>query len=138
MCNQNYRTFFAPGAAAAEARRAARDACCGSARLAIKQRASAAPTAGKGVREAELVDGRWLQISERRTAEGGLVVTAADITALKPQEEARRLNEDAAARARSTTWSAARSSSPNWPASTRPRRSAPRAPTRPRASSWPI
>ena len=53
-----------------------------------------APGDQKGVREVELVDGRWVQISERRTAEGGLVVTAADITAVKAQEEARRLNED--------------------------------------------
>jgi two-component system cell cycle sensor histidine kinase PleC len=48
-----------------------------------------------GVREAELKDGRWIQISERRTAEGGLVMTAADITAIKRQEEARRKNEEA-------------------------------------------
>jgi len=46
------------------------------------------------VREAEMQDGRWLQISERRTAEGGLVMTAADITAIKLQDEARRLNEE--------------------------------------------
>jgi two-component system cell cycle sensor histidine kinase PleC len=38
-------------------------------------------------------DGRWLQISERRTADGGVVMTAADITAIKRQDEARRLNE---------------------------------------------
>jgi two-component system cell cycle sensor histidine kinase PleC len=46
-----------------------------------------------------LVVGRWVQISERQTAEGGLVVTAADITALKTQEEARRLNEEKLRRA---------------------------------------
>jgi two-component system, cell cycle sensor histidine kinase PleC len=50
---------------------------------------------GEGVREAELKDGRWIQISERRTAEGGLVMTAADITAIKLQEEGRRRNEEA-------------------------------------------
>jgi two-component system cell cycle sensor histidine kinase PleC len=48
-----------------------------------------------GVHEAELIDGRWVQVSVRRTAEGGAVVTAADITAVKAQEEARRLNEEA-------------------------------------------
>jgi two-component system cell cycle sensor histidine kinase PleC len=53
-----------------------------------------APGDVTGVREAELADGRWVQISERRTAEGGAVVTAADITAVKAQEEARRLNEE--------------------------------------------
>ena len=40
-----------------------------------------------------------MQVSERTTAEGGLVVTAADITALKAQEEARRVNEEELRRA---------------------------------------
>lgn len=92
MCNRNYRNVFSldprllkPGAARAEINRRAA--------LAIKQD-HAAPDAAKGVREAELMDGRWIQISERRTAEGGLVMTAADITAIKNQDEARRLNEE--------------------------------------------
>ena len=46
-----------------------------------------------GLREIEAQDGRWLQISERRTAEGGMVMTAADITVIKHEDEARRLNE---------------------------------------------
>ncbi len=92
MCNRNYRAFFRlepqvlkPGVV--------REELESHARLAIRQEF---PALGgrKGVREAELVDGRWVQISERTTAEGGLVVTAADITALKAQEEARRVNED--------------------------------------------
>jgi len=53
----------------------------------------------RGVREAEMIDGRWLQVSERRTAEGGLVMTAVDITAIKKQEDARRQNEEALQRA---------------------------------------
>lgn len=92
MCNRNYRSVFSlepkllkPGAARAEVNRFAA--------LAIKQDYPA-PDGAKGVREAELMDGRWIQISERRTAEGGLVMTAADITAIKNQEEARRLNEE--------------------------------------------
>jgi two-component system cell cycle sensor histidine kinase PleC len=92
MCNKNYRSFFRlepqvlkPGAA--------REDLEAHARLAVRQEF---PALGgrKGVREAELVDGRWVQISERTTAEGGLVVTAADITALKAQEEASRVNEE--------------------------------------------
>lgn len=47
-----------------------------------------------GVREFELHDGRWLQISERRTADGGSVMTAADITAIKRQEATRARNEE--------------------------------------------
>lgn len=92
MCNRNYRNVFSldpkllkPGAARAEINRYAARA--------IKQD-HAAPDGAKGVREAELQDGRWIQISERRTAEGGLVMTAADITAIKNQEESRRLNEE--------------------------------------------
>lgn len=92
MCNRNYRNVFSldpkllkPGAARAEINR--------HAALAIKQD-HAAPDGAKGVREAELTDGRWIQISERRTAEGGLVMTASDITAIKSQEESRRLNEE--------------------------------------------
>jgi two-component system cell cycle sensor histidine kinase PleC len=92
MCNQNYRQTFSleprllkPGAAREQVNRFAQ--------LAIKRQVTA-PAGARGLREAELNDGRWIQISERRTAEGGLVMTAADITAVKTQEEARRLNEE--------------------------------------------
>ena len=34
--------------------------------------------------EAQLADGRWLQVNERRTRDGGFVSVGADITALKP------------------------------------------------------
>jgi len=37
--------------------------------------------------EARLADGRWLQINERRTRDGGYVSVGADITALKQNEE---------------------------------------------------
>jgi two-component system, cell cycle sensor histidine kinase PleC len=37
--------------------------------------------------EAQLEDGRWLQISERRTKDGGYVSVGTDITALKTHEE---------------------------------------------------
>jgi two-component system cell cycle sensor histidine kinase PleC len=93
MCNQNYRETFSleakllkPGST--------RDQVNRFAQLAIKQQVAATAGGGRGLREAELNDGRWIQISERRTAEGGLVMTAADITAIKTQEEARRLNEE--------------------------------------------
>jgi two-component system cell cycle sensor histidine kinase PleC len=59
------------------------------------------PAAGEqeGMREAELLGGRWVQVSERATAEGGLVVTATDITPLKAQEEALKRNEQELRRA---------------------------------------
>jgi two-component system cell cycle sensor histidine kinase PleC len=37
--------------------------------------------------EARLADGRWLQVSERRTRDGGYVSVGADITALKEHEQ---------------------------------------------------
>jgi two-component system, cell cycle sensor histidine kinase PleC len=92
MCNKNFRVFFGleprvlkPGAP--------REAVNRIVRLAIKHQ-HAAPDGARGVRELEMHDGRWLQISERRTAEGGLVMTAADITAIKQQDETRRLSEE--------------------------------------------
>ena len=93
MCNRNFRQFFAleprvlkPGAP--------RETIDRLANLAVR-RSQPSVDGRRGVRELEMTDGRWLQISERRTAEGALVVTAADITAVKRQEEARRLNEEA-------------------------------------------
>ena len=37
--------------------------------------------------EAQVEDGRWLQINERRTKDGGFVSVGTDITALKQHEE---------------------------------------------------
>jgi len=97
MCNKNFRNYFQldpeilkTGVGREQVERAAR--------LAIRQEYPA-PGGRRGVREAELSDGRWVQISERPTAEGGLVVTAADITVLKTQEEARRIKEEELRRA---------------------------------------
>jgi two-component system, cell cycle sensor histidine kinase PleC len=94
MCNQTFREVFSleprvlkPGAT--------RSSVLKLAELAVRAHTPVANPARPGLREVETVDGRWLQISERRTAEGGLVMTAADITGVKRQEEARRLNEEA-------------------------------------------
>ncbi len=43
--------------------------------------------------EAQLADGRWLQINERRTKDGGYVSVGTDITALKRHEEQLILSE---------------------------------------------
>ncbi len=53
-----------------------------------------APDGREGVIEAELNNGSWIQIAESRTREGGHVVTGADITAIKLQEEYSRRNEE--------------------------------------------
>ncbi len=47
-----------------------------------------------GVVEAELNNGRWIQISESRTQEGGRVVSGVDITVVKLQEEMSRKGEE--------------------------------------------
>ena len=91
LCNQNFRSVFSLDARQLQPG-AMRDEVSRFAQLAIRQE-TPSPDGRKGVREAELADGRWIQISERRTADGGLVMTAADITAIKTQEEARRQNE---------------------------------------------
>ncbi|HVN02103.1 MAG TPA: ATP-binding protein [Caulobacteraceae bacterium] len=96
LCNQNFRRFFGleprilkPGASRQSVERLMR--------LAFRQEAPAA--LGEEGREVELSDGRWITIAERRTADGGFVVTCVDVTALKQQEEARRLNEEQLQRA---------------------------------------
>jgi two-component system cell cycle sensor histidine kinase PleC len=45
------------------------------------------PQSGAKTYEARLADGRWLQINERRTKDGGYVSVGTDITALKHHEE---------------------------------------------------
>ena len=96
LCNQNFRTFFSleprilkPGASRETVERLMR--------LAFRQEAPVA--LGEEGREVELSDGRWVTIAERRTGDGGFVVTCVDVTALKQQEEARRLNEEQLQRA---------------------------------------
>ncbi len=44
-------------------------------------------TSGARSMEVQLSDGRWLQINERRTKDGGFVSVGTDISALKKQEE---------------------------------------------------
>ena len=94
MCNSAFRAAFSlepkvlkPGAM--------RSSVLKLAELAVRAHTPVDNPAKPGLREVETVDGRWLQVSERRTAEGGLVMTGADITGVKRQEEARRLKEEA-------------------------------------------
>ncbi len=92
MYNTNYRVYFSLEPRVLKAG-APRDGLERFMRLAIA-REEPSPDGREGVREALLNDGRWLQISERRTAEGGLVFTAADITAIKTQDEVRRKSQE--------------------------------------------
>ena len=101
LCNQNFRRFFAleprllkPGAPRAAVERLMRAAFKGEPPIMQGPEMQGLGTQGEA-REAELRDGRWIKLAERRTADGGYVVTCVDVTALKHQEEARRLNEEA-------------------------------------------
>ncbi|WP_245165003.1 PAS domain-containing sensor histidine kinase [Stappia sp. 28M-7] len=89
MCNSNYQTLhnlpnsaIKAGTPYAQVMAAARQTVV-----------SASPTIGSDASdpsssyEAQLADGRWLQISERRTKDGGFVSVGTDITALKRHEE---------------------------------------------------
>ena len=91
MCNKNFLDYFQLDPELVKAG-VGREQVARAGRMAIRQEYPA-PGGRRGVREAELSDGRWVQISERTTAEGGLVVTAADITVLKTQEGVRRVKE---------------------------------------------
>ena len=86
MCNRAYATVFSLDPRLLKVG-ALREGVERFAQLAVKQ-THPAPSGAKDVREAELRDGRWIQVSERPTAEGGMVITAADITAVKQKEAA--------------------------------------------------
>ena len=88
LCNRNYGEMF--GVPAAELKPgASREEITKIIRKGVKQEL---PPAG-GKFEAEMKDGRWVQVCERRTTEGGAVVTGSDTTTLKRQQASRRHNE---------------------------------------------
>ena len=105
---------------------------------------SASPAPGARTFEAQLDDGSWLHISERRTKDGGYVSVGTDITRIKEHEQ-KLVDNDLRLRAtvidlkRSQPSSNARpSNSPTSPKNTPRKRTAPRKPTRPNRSSSPI
>ena len=100
LCNAAYRTFFhleprilKPGAS--------REMIQKVASLAVK---TTRAVEGGG-RELELIDGRWVQMEERRTADRGWVITAADVTELKHRQEASRPRSGRALRSRAASGS---------------------------------
>ena len=88
LCNQKYQEVFgldddsvAPGTSYAEVAAKSRRP------IAIRPVQNANPSAAERINEAMLADGRWLQISERRTGDGGFVAIGTDVTQLKAQQE---------------------------------------------------
>ena len=92
LWNQAFQDAFAfpPGVVV---RGAQKDALNQIAAQAIKAEHPSA-SGRAGVREVELKDGRWLQMAERFTGDGGTVVIAADITVIRRQEAERRRAAD--------------------------------------------
>lgn len=89
LCNSKFRNFHdlspeavVPGATYAEIIAAGRPPR-------VTSHVTHEQTDGRGSRtlEVQLSDGRWLQINERRTKDGGYVSVGTDITALKRHEE---------------------------------------------------
>ncbi|CTQ56247.1 Non-motile and phage-resistance protein [Roseibium album] len=90
ICNSNYQslhslptTVIKAGTPYQEVMAAASNAEVSPQTVDVRQRGGAP----EGSYEAQLEDGRWLQISERRTKDGGFVSVGTDITALKNHEE---------------------------------------------------
>jgi two-component system cell cycle sensor histidine kinase PleC len=88
LCNSKFRKFHelpseaaVPGASYASIMQAGRPP-----RIASHVTRENSEEAGSRTLEAQLSDGRWLQINERRTKEGGFVSVGTDITALKNNE----------------------------------------------------
>ena len=90
ICNSNYQSLHSlpsdvvnPGTPYKAVMAAASNAEIAPLPVKIKHRSHTPDEAY----EAQLEDGRWLQISERRTKDGGFVSVGTDITALKKHEE---------------------------------------------------
>ncbi|WP_289033272.1 PAS domain-containing sensor histidine kinase [uncultured Roseibium sp.] len=90
ICNSNYQSLHSlpatavkPGTPYQKVMAAAENGEVTGHPVKVRQR-SDAPS---GSYEAQLDDGRWLQISERRTKDGGFVSVGTDITPLKLHEE---------------------------------------------------
>ncbi|HUF45780.1 MAG TPA: histidine kinase dimerization/phospho-acceptor domain-containing protein, partial [Aestuariivirgaceae bacterium] len=88
MCNSKYQQFHnlpasvcVPGTRYEDVARAAKEPL-------VRQRVPVSAADGEGSTfEVQIEDGRWLQINERRTKDGGFVSVGTDITPLKKHEE---------------------------------------------------
>ncbi|ASP31985.1 PAS domain-containing sensor histidine kinase [Labrenzia sp. VG12] len=90
ICNSNYQSLHSLPNAVIKSGTPYKDVMAAAANaevapqpVTVRQRGGAP----EGSYEAQLEDGRWLQISERRTKDGGFVSVGTDITALKKHEE---------------------------------------------------
>jgi two-component system cell cycle sensor histidine kinase PleC len=86
--------------------------------------------------EAQLEDGRWMHISERRTKDGGYVSVGTDITKIKQHEQ--KLIELPTCVNPNRPWNGKPRSSPISLKNTQRKKPEPRKPMRPSRNSWPI
>ena len=149
LCNSNFQALHNLPDEAVHAGHAVRDgqrgrphAGCAHPAVADDERAS---RRGARTFEAQLDDGRWLHISERRTKDGGYVSVGTDITNIKQHEQKLVENELRLHRHRrrpaplaAGAGASGRANSPISPRNTPRKRPAPRKPTRPSRNSSPI
>jgi len=89
MCNSNFQRLHNLADEAIVAGTAYEDVVAAGRRPVLRTKLTADGNSEPGARtfEAQLEDGRWLHISERRTKDGGYVSVGTDITALKRHEK---------------------------------------------------
>ncbi len=89
LCNSKYQQFHSLPASVCQPGTPYAMVASASKEPMVQQFVAGERDSGSGARsmEVQLADGRWLQINERRTKDGGFVSVGTDITALKQQEE---------------------------------------------------
>ncbi len=89
LCNSKYQQFHSLPAAVCLPGTPYNIVTAAAKEPVVRQVLPAQTSDGSGSRsmEVQIADGRWLQINERRTKDGGFVSVGTDITALKQQEE---------------------------------------------------
>jgi two-component system, cell cycle sensor histidine kinase PleC len=89
LCNSKYQQFHSLPVSVCEPGTAYHVVAASSREPIVKQYVPGQINDSSGTRsvEVQLADGRWLQINERRTKDGGFVSVGTDISDLKKQEE---------------------------------------------------
>ncbi|PCH45493.1 MAG: PAS domain-containing sensor histidine kinase, partial [Hyphomicrobiales bacterium] len=89
MCNTKYQQLYSLPTSAVEGGGSHDEIMAQSRKPRIRNQVSTGRNSASGTQtfEAQLEDGRWLQISERRTQDGGFVSIGTDITQIKRNEE---------------------------------------------------
>jgi two-component system, cell cycle sensor histidine kinase PleC len=89
LCNSKYQQFHSLPASVCQPGTSYNMVAAASKEPVVRQFLPGQSNENSGSRsmEVQIADGRWLQINERRTKDGGFVSVGTDITALKRQEE---------------------------------------------------